>query len=328
MVDTANTSSRILMERSASADAATQLVVDGPVDVSGRLASSKPHNAMTVDVEEHFQVSAFENRIPRSEWNSQESRVERNVGRLLEMFDEAGAKATFFALGCVAERHPGMIREIVDNGHELASHGYAHSRVRDQSRNEFAEDVARTRKLLEDIGAVPITGYRAPSFSIGEDTPWAHDVLQEAGYRYSSSVYPIQHDHYGSTSTPRFAHLVRRGGLPEFPMTTVQAFGRNLPCAGGGYFRLMPLRYSKWATRRVNSRDQMPAIFYMHPWEIDPDQPRVDGVSAKTRFRHYVNLSRFEGRLAAMLRAFRWGRMDAVFSSVLQDEKTDDGPDV
>ncbi|HNP35721.1 MAG TPA: DUF3473 domain-containing protein [Woeseiaceae bacterium] len=287
------------------------------IDVSLALISEEPSNAMSVDVEEHFQVSAFEDRIRRKEWASHPSRVARNIDRLLEMFDDAGAKATFFTLGCVAERHPHVVRSIVANGHEIASHGYSHHRVRNQSPAEYEEDVTRTRGLLEDLSGTRVRGYRAPSFSIGEDTPWAYDILQAAGYTYSSSVYPIRHDHYGSTSLSRFPFLVKPGGMLEIPLTTARVFGRNLPCAGGGYFRLLPVSYSLWAIRRVNAVERMPATFYMHPWEIDPGQPRVPGLSAKTRFRHYVNLSRFESRLEQTLLRFNWNRMDSVYKNAL-----------
>ncbi len=291
---------------------------EGIVDVSDALQSAEPVNAMTIDVEEHFQVSAFEEKIARDEWHQYGSRVEANVDRILALLADADAKATFFVLGCVAERHPQVVRNIVSSGHEVASHGYDHIRVRQQTADQFRDDVLRTKSKLEEISGEPVLGYRAASFSIGEDTPWAHDVLQETGHQYSSSVYPIRHDHYGSPDTPRFPYLVRQGGLLEIPLTTIRLFGRNVPSAGGGYFRLLPLAYSKWAYRRVNRAERMPAVFYMHPWEIDPDQPRVEGVPLKTRFRHYVNLSRFAGRLEGILREFRWGRMDEIYGALLR----------
>jgi polysaccharide deacetylase family protein (PEP-CTERM system associated) len=269
-------------------------------------------NALTVDVEDYFQVSAMAPHIARDSWDEQPCRVERNVQRLLALFAQRRAHATFFTLGWIAERYPQLVRDIVAGGHELASHGYGHLRASDQSRVDFTQDVQRAKALLEDIGGQAVRGYRAPSFSIGHGNPWAFDVLLEAGYRYSSSVYPVQHDHYGMPDAPRFAYAARPG-LIEIPITTTRLMGRNLPAGGGGYFRLAPYPLSRWALRRVNTIDQRPAIFYMHPWEIDPGQPRIAGTSMKTRFRHYVNLSRTESRLGQLLDDFSWGRMDEVF---------------
>jgi len=274
--------------------------------------AGSPTNALTVDVEDYFQVSALAPHIERSSWDSIDCRVERNVQRLLTLFAEQGAQATFFTLGWVAERYPQLVRDIAAGGHEVASHGYAHLRASDQNAEQFAQDVRRSKALLEDISGHAVVGYRAPSFSIGYGNLWAFDVLQGAGYRYSSSVYPVQHDHYGMPDAPRFPHAVRPG-LIEIPVTTTRLLGRNLPAGGGGYFRLAPYALSRWALRRVNRIDQRPAIFYMHPWEIDPGQPRVAGTSLKTRFRHYVNLDRTEARLGRLLNDFRWGRVDKVF---------------
>jgi polysaccharide deacetylase family protein (PEP-CTERM system associated) len=269
-------------------------------------------NALTVDVEDYFQVSALAPVIERGSWDRRECRVERNVDRLLDLFQAHGASATFFTLGWIAERYPQLVRRIVAQGHELASHGYGHQRASEQSRNEFAEDVRRAKALLEDLGGRPVRGYRAPSFSIGQGNPWAFDVLLESGYRYSSSVYPVRHDHYGTPDAPRFSYDARPG-LLEIPLTTTRWMGRNLPASGGGYFRLAPYPVSRWALRRVNTIDRQPAIFYCHPWEIDPDQPRVPGTTLKTRFRHYLNLDKTESRLTQLLRDFRWGRVDEVF---------------
>lgn len=269
-------------------------------------------NALTVDVEDYFQVSALAPVIDRGSWEQRECRVERNVERLLALFAQHDAHATFFTLGWIAERYPQLVRRIVAEGHELASHGYAHLRASEQSREEFLHDVRRAKCLLEDLTGKPVHGYRAPSFSIGHSNPWAFDVLLESGYRYSSSVYPVQHDHYGMPDAPRFPYQ-SRPGLTEIPITTTRMFGRNLPAGGGGYFRLAPYPLSRWALRRVNAIDQQPAIFYFHPWEIDPQQPRVSGTSLKTRFRHYVNLHKTEARLARLLHDFRWGRVDEVF---------------
>ncbi|HRQ06203.1 MAG TPA: DUF3473 domain-containing protein [Nitrosomonas halophila] len=271
-------------------------------------------NALTIDVEDYFQVSAFSPYIPRSEWEALPCRVERNVDRILALLDENDIKATFFTLGWIAERYPAMVQQIVANGHELASHGYAHHRVTEMNPAQFRDDIIRSKQLLEDIGGLPIAGYRAPSFSIGSHNLWALDCLEEAGYRYSSSIYPVRHDHYGMPDAPRFAfHPNPSGKLLELPVTTVRMFGRNLPSGGGGYFRLWPYAVSRWFLQRVNMVDRQPVIFYFHPWEIDPDQPRQQAINFKTRFRHYLNLSRMEKRLAALTRHFHWGRMDQVF---------------
>nr|WP_295129723.1 XrtA system polysaccharide deacetylase [uncultured Roseateles sp.] len=267
---------------------------------------------MTIDVEDYFQVSAFAPYIARSDWDARECRVERNIERILALLDEHQTKATFFTLGWIAERYPQLVRDIVAGGHELASHGYGHQRVSDLTPQSFADDIGRAKKLLEDLGGQAVLGYRAPSFSIGERNLWAFDTLLAQGYRYSSSVYPIQHDHYGMPDSPRFAYPVREG-LLEVPVTTLRKFNRNFPSSGGGYFRLLPYALSRWMIRQVNQIDQQPAVFYFHPWEIDTEQPRVDGIDGKTRFRHYVNIPRTHGRIAQLLSDFSWGRMDEIF---------------
>ncbi len=269
-------------------------------------------NALTIDVEDYFQVSAFAPYIRRDEWDSRECRVERNVDRILQMLSARQVKATFFTLGWVAERYPALVRRIVDGGHELASHGYGHERASDLSQQAFAQDVTRAKKLLEDIVGREVKGYRAPSFSIGTQNLWAFDTLAEAGYAYSSSIYPIKHDHYGMPDSPRFAFKLP-SGLLEVPVTTLRLGGRNLPSSGGGYFRLLPYGLSRWMLRRINEVDRESAIFYFHPWEIDTGQPRVAGIDLKTRFRHYVNIPRMESRLETLLGDFRWGRMDDIF---------------
>ncbi len=269
-------------------------------------------NAMTIDVEDYFQVSALAPYIPRDQWDARECRIEANVERILLLLDQQQTKATFFTLGWIAERYPHLVRWIVDAGHELASHGYGHQRASELDEAEFAADVGTAKKLLEDLSGHEVKGYRAPSFSIGEGNLWAFDCLERAGYRYSSSIYPIRHDHYGMPDAPRFAHQVR-AGLLELPVTTARFFDRNWPASGGGYFRLLPYPLSRWLLQKVNERDHQPAIFYFHPWEIDAGQPRVPGISAKTRFRHYLNLSYTEGRLKRLLADFDWGRMDEVF---------------
>ena len=271
-------------------------------------------NAMTVDVEDYFQVSAFAAHIPRESWDSIPCRVERNIDRILALLDEKQAKATFFTLGWIAERYPAMVRHIVSNGHELASHGWAHQRVSDQEPQEFLDDIVRSKALLEDISGQKVLGYRAPSFSIGSNTLWALDLLEEAGYRYSSSIYPIRHDHYGMPDAPRFAFYPKNnGGLLELPVTTVRLFKRNIPAGGGGYFRLWPYAFSRWLLQRINHLEKHSAIFYFHPWEIDYEQPRQQGINAKTRFRHYFNLRHMEKRVKALTRDFSWDRMDRIF---------------
>ena len=271
-------------------------------------------NAMTIDVEDYFQVSAFESHIAPHSWDRLPCRVPRNMDLILGMLAESGVKATFFTLGWVAQRYPELVRRIVAEGHELASHGFHHRRASDQSRSEFLQDVDSAKKLLEDLAGVPVLGYRAPSFSIGEGNLWALDVLREAGYRYSSSIYPIAHDHYGMPDAPRFAHQPAAGnGLLELPATTLRVFNRNWPASGGGYFRLLPYAVSRALIRHINRHDRQPAIFYFHPWEIDPEQPVQRGIGFKSRFRHYVNLQRMEPRIRCLLRDFQWGRMDRIF---------------
>lgn len=269
-------------------------------------------NALTIDVEDYFQVSAFAPHIQRSEWDTRECRIERNMERILALLDERGISATFFTLGWIAERYPALVRRIVAGGHELASHGYGHERVSDLSQQAFFQDIHRAKSLLQDIAGVAVQGYRAPSFSIGQGNLWALDVLQRVGYRYSSSIYPVAHDHYGTPDAPRFAHQIR-AGLIEVPPTTVRLFSRNFPASGGGYFRFFPYAVSRWMLRRMHHQDQSPAVFYFHPWEIDAEQPRVPGIGAKTRFRHYVNVGLMEQRLRRLLQDFHWGRMDHIF---------------
>ncbi len=277
-------------------------------------------NALTIDVEDYFQVSAMAPYIARSEWDTRECRVQANVERILALLERHDTRATFFTLGWVAERYPQLVRRIVDGGHELASHGYGHERASDLSREAFMQDIVRAKRVLEDIGGVAVQGYRAPSFSIGHGNLWAFDCLLESGHRYSSSIYPIKHDHYGMPDAPRFAHPVR-DGLLEVPVTTVRLGDRNLPSSGGGWFRLFPYALTRWMIERVNREDRASAIFYFHPWEIDHDQPRVPGVNLKTRFRHYVNIGRTERRLDALLSDFRWGRMDDIFLPQLTPER-------
>ncbi len=277
-------------------------------------SSPKITNAMTVDVEDYFQVSAFEHVIARDQWEQVPHRVERNTDRILDIFADHNVKATFFTLGWIAERYPGLTRRIVAQGHELASHGYSHIRATQQHPAEFRADITRARKILEDISGGAVRGYRAPSYSIGANNLWALDELKAAGYEYSSSIYPVKHDLYGMPEAARFAFYPRgNDGILEVPITTLHVLGKNWPCGGGGFFRLYPYAFSRWALRRVNQRDGQSGMFYFHPWEIDPDQPRQQNIPLKTRVRHYLNLGRMENRLQALLRDFAWGRMDEIF---------------
>jgi len=269
-------------------------------------------NALTIDVEDYFQVSAFAPHIPRGDWERMPCRVERNVDVILKLLDGGSAKGTFFTLGWVAERYPDVVRRIARAGHEVASHGYGHLRASDQTPEDFLQDITRAKRLLEDITGQQVKGYRAPSFSVGKSNPWAFECIRQAGYDYSSSVYPIRHDHYGMPDAPRFPYQPLPG-LTEVPVTTNQFFLTNVPTGGGGYFRLMPYVMSKWLIGRVNRVDGQPAMFYFHPWEIDPDQPRVDAAGWKSKFRHYINLHRTEHRLKRLLQDFRWDRVDRVF---------------
>lgn len=270
-------------------------------------------NGLSVDVEDWFQVGAFESVIERDDWNSLADRVERNVREILDLFDEAQVKATFFALGWVAKRHGGLMREIVVRGHELASHGWDHGRVFRMDRKAFAEDIGRARQVLEDAAGVRVIGYRAPSFSIDSRTPWAFKELAEQGYTYSSSVAPVSHDHYGWEDAPRFAFRpLPWSELLEIPVTTAMFAGKRLAAGGGGFFRVIPYSFTRWAIRQVNGREGRPAVFYFHPWEIDPGQPRVAGALLKSRLRHYTNLDKMAGKLRHLVHEFAWGRMDLL----------------
>jgi polysaccharide deacetylase family protein (PEP-CTERM system associated) len=270
-------------------------------------------NAMTVDVEDYFQVAAFDGCIPREDWSRWPARVEGNTRRILELFDERGVHATFFTLGWVAERWPALVRDIAASGHEIASHGFGHERLTALDRVAFRDGIVRTKRLLEDVSGTQVSGYRAPSWSIGPTTLWAHQELREAGYRYSSSIVPIRHDLYGMPAAPRFAFVAGASGLLEVPATTVRFWGRNWPCGGGGFFRLLPYPLFSRGLKRVNGKERRPTVFYFHPWEIDPGQPRVPGVSLKNRTRHYLNLKHMAPRVGRLLRDFRFDRMDRVF---------------
>ena len=270
-------------------------------------------NGLSVDVEDWFQVGAFENVIARSAWDGLDDRVDRNVDAILALFSDAGVKATFFTLGWVARRHRPLMRRIADEGHELASHGWDHARVFTMDRGEFAEDIRKARLEIEDASGARVTGYRAPSFSIDHRTPWAHEELAEQGYAYSSSVAPVAHDHYGWREAPRFAFRpIAQSELLEIPVTTAEFAGRRLAAGGGGFFRVLPYGFSRWAIRQVNRREGRPAVFYFHPWEVDPGQPRVQGAPLKSRLRHYTKLTVMDAKLRQLVREFAWGRVDEL----------------
>ncbi|CAD6881091.1 FIG004655: Polysaccharide deacetylase [Methylomonas albis] len=280
-------------------------------------------NAMTVDVEDYFQVSAFEANIQRCQWDGLPHRVEQNTQRILDLFAQTQVNATFFTLGWVAERYPQLVRRIVDEGHELASHGYQHTRVTEQTPEQFRQDLRLSRQILEDIGGQPIVGYRAASYSIGANNLWALEVLEDEGFQYSSSIYPVKHDLYGMPGAPRFAYRPDNAPkLLEIPITTLKILDRNIPCGGGGFFRLYPYQFSKWAYRHINKNENQSGIFYFHPWEIDPEQPRQHNLSFKTRFRHYLNLGRMQNRLNSLLTDFAWDTMQSVFLTQQTDKSS------
>lgn len=278
------------------------------------LAADRIVNAMTVDVEDYFQVSAFEKHIDKNQWDSLLHRVDANTSKILDVFAEHQIKATFFTLGWVAERYPQLVKRIVADGHELASHGYEHIRVTEQTPTQFRADIRKTKQLLEAISGQPVIGYRAASYSIGAKNLWALQILEDEGFEYSSSIYPVKHDLYGMPSAPRFVfrpdNLSR---LLEIPISTLPVLGRNMPCGGGGFFRLYPYWISQKAYRHLNEVEQQPGIFYFHPWEIDPDQPRQQNLPFKSRFRHYLNLDRMETRLVCLINDFAWDTMQNVF---------------
>lgn len=272
-----------------------------------------PTNGLSVDVEDWFHVGAFENVIQRQDWDGLDDRIERNCEEILTLFAECDVHATFFTLGWVAQRHPKLMRRIAAQGHELASHGWDHTRVFRMDRKEFAADLERSRKGIEDAAGVQVVGYRAPSFSIDHRTPWAYMVLAEQGYAYSSSVAPITHDHYGWRDAPRFAFRpLPWSDLLEIPVTTAELGSKRMAAGGGGFFRVLPYAFSRWAIRQVNRREGRPAVFYFHPWEIDPKQPRVSNAPLKSRLRHYTNLAGMSAKLRQLIADFSWGRMDVL----------------
>ena len=282
------------------------------VGVSAHRNEVPAAGVITIDVEDYFQVEAFASTIDPKDWDRFPSRVDRNTQRLLDLLAEAKVQATFFTLGCIARRQPALVRRIVDEGHELASHGTDHRRVDLDSASSFRADVRESKSILEDAGGVAVLGYRAPTFSIGRSTAWAHAILAEEGYRYSSSVYPVRHDLYGSPDAPHFP-FAPCPGMIEIPLATVRALGREIPASGGGYFRLFPYILSRGLLARAGGAGRSPPVFYVHPWEIDSDQPRQRQAPLRSRLRHYLNLRHTEPRLRRLLRDFAWARMDRVF---------------
>ena len=276
-------------------------------------------NALTVDVEDYYHVSAFESVVRRDSWDQYESRVENNTLRILDLLDEYHTLATFFILGHVAERHPGLVHAIQQRGHEIASHGYSHRRIYTQTAQQFREDTRKAKKIVEDITGLPVTSFRAPSYSITAQTLWALEILGEEGFEYDSSIFPIVHDLYGIPGAPRFPYFkaLRSGRqIKEFPPSTLRIFGRNIPFAGGGYLRLFPYKITAWAIRRLNDTEHQPAMVYLHPWEIDPEQPRISA-SWLSRFGHYQNLDSTETKCEKLLNEFSWAPMEEVLTQRL-----------
>ena len=280
-------------------------------------------HGLSVDVEDWFQVWAYRHQIPRGNWDDYPLRVEDSTQRLLDLFAEKKVTATFFTLGWIAERCPGLVKSIAAAGHEVASHGYDHTKVFDQDEATFRQDVLKTKAILEDLSGMPVTGYRAAGFSIDHRTPFAHGVLAETGHHYSSSTHPIAHDHYGDPEGLLDPYEAVPG-LTEVPVGVVQAFGRRISCAGGGWFRAMPYGLSRTLWRRLEKEGRR-GIFYLHPWEVDPAQPAVPGASFKSAFRHRLNLQHMEGKLSRLLDDFRWGRIDEVVSDALEGESMRSG---
>lgn len=269
-------------------------------------------NIMTVDVEDYFHVGAFEKVIKRENWDTLEYRVPKNTLKVLKLFDKFEIKATFFMLGWVAKKSPQLVKTIVSEGHELASHGFWHQRVCVLSREEFYQDLKDSKAILEDLSGRLIKGYRAPSYSINHQNQWAFEVIEDLGFKYSSSIYPILHDHYGWPNAPRFKFLSTPKGLIEIPISTTYLGNKKVPAGGGGFFRFFPYKFSKMLIDKVNIKEQQPAIFYFHPWELDPEQPKQKG-TLKSNFRHYLNLHKMEARLNRLLNDFRWGSIENVF---------------
>lgn len=277
-------------------------------------------NALTIDIEDYFMVSAFSEVVSFGDWKSYESRVERATAEVLELLGGRNLKATFFILGWVAEHHPAIVRDIARNGHEIACHGYNHRLAYSLSRDEFREDIRRARGIIEDVSGKRVRGYRAPSYSITRDSMWALDVLIEEGFAYDSSIFPIHHDRYGYHDFSRFAVNLKRdgvGNILELPLSTVRLFGKNIPIAGGGYLRMFPVKFLEWGIHYLNKKERQPAIIYFHPWEMDTGQPRIKG-NGISRFRHYVNIDKTASKLERLLARFRFGTIEEVFAERLK----------
>lgn len=275
------------------------------------------HNALTIDVEDYFQVAALAPWAPYSEWDKFPLRVERNTNRILELLEQQHIRATFFVLGWVAERCPNLVKSIVSQGHELASHGYSHQLVYKQSPTQFKEETHRSKHLLEDISGVAIQGYRAASYSITNQSLWALDILSEVGFIYDSSIFPVRHDRYGIPGAEEVPHRLKTPQghmITEFPISTLRLGKYRLPIAGGGYFRLFPYWFSRWAFNRINRKQNQSFIFYLHPWELDPDQPKLPATGL-SKFRHYNNLDRCEQRFSDLIQTFNF----VSVADVLQD---------
>ncbi len=291
-------------------------------------ASSKVAHAMTIDVEDYYHVAAFGDVIAPSEWSKWPSRVEHNTQRLLSLFDDSSIKATFFVLGWVAERYPVLIKEIASQGHEIASHGYSHQLIYTQSQQTFRDETAKSKQILEDLIGAPVTGYRAASYSITQQSLWALDILGDLGFTWDSSIFPVHHDRYGIASSPKQPYIISTNGgdqITEFPLTTAKLFGQSIPAAGGGYFRQYPYALSRWLFDRASEQSTVPQIFYLHPWEIDPDQPRIPGASAFSRFRHYTNLHRCEARLKQLLADFNFSTVSNSLAATIPTTTIDIG---
>jgi len=277
-------------------------------------------NALTIDIEDYFMVSAFSGVVSFGDWKSYESRVEKATADVLALLGGHDLKATFFILGWVAEHHPAIVREIASNGHEIACHGYNHRLAYDLSRDEFREDIRKSKGIIEGISGMPVRGYRAPSYSITRESMWALDVLIEEGFAYDSSIFPIHHDRYGYPDFSRFAVNLDRdgvGNILELPLSTVRLFGKNIPIAGGGYLRMFPIKFLEWGIRYLNKTERQPAIIYFHPWELDTGQPRLNGTGF-SKFRHYVNIDKTAAKLERLIERFRFGTIEEVFAERLK----------
>ena len=268
--------------------------------------TDKPFNYLTIDVEDYFQVAAFEKVIHPSMWERYPSRVEQNTTRILDVFDVHGVKGTFFVVGWTAERFPGLVKKIVERGHKLGCHSYLHQKIYNQTPEEFRQDTKKAKDILEQASGHAVAGYRAPTYSITKKSLWALDILQELGFKWDSSIFPTIHDNYGIPDAPRFAYKLPEHDMIEYPISTALFFGRKIPVAGGGYFRIFPYWFTNMALGRINKVEQQPFIFYLHPWEVDPGQPRIHQAGVKSRFRHYRNLASTEKRLNRLLQDFKF----------------------